>query len=110
MTKVKFTIPISIDNPNENGAIYTKEAVENAINNIHTNIPIIYRDGEERIYDKVVGTTTGNSHIVNWDSENQICKITLDGVLFNSGVETVINKIEDGKICSFEIVGVGLTT
>ena len=39
MTKVKFTIPTSIDKQNENGTIYTKEAIENAINNIHTNIP-----------------------------------------------------------------------
>ena len=106
-TKVKFTIPIPIDKPDNNGVIYTEEAVENAANNLRTNLPIVYKDNETNT--KVIGTTTGTSHIVTWDSENQVCKLTVDGVIFYSGAEIIVNEIEDGKISSFEIVSIGLT-
>ena len=81
-TKVKLTIPIPIDKPDDNGVIYTREAIENAVNNLHKNLPIIYRDNESAIDGIVIGATTGNSHIVTWDSENQVCKMTVDGVVF----------------------------
>lgn len=61
-TKVKLTIPIPFDKPDKNGVMYTKEAVENAVNNLRKNIPIVYGDSET---DKsIIGTTTGDSHIV----------------------------------------------
>lgn len=105
--KVKLTIPIPIDKPDNNGVMYTKEAIENAVNNLRTNIPIVYGDGEAD--KKVIGVTTGNSHIVTWDSENQVCKITVDGVVFYSGAEIIVNEIEDGKITDFEIINIGLS-
>ena len=107
-TTVKLTIPIPINKPDCNGITYTEEAVENAVNNLRTNLPIIYRDNECDA--KVIGATTGNSHIATWDFENQVCKVTLDGVVFYSGAEIIVNDIEDGKVADFEIVGIGLTT
>lgn len=107
-TKVKLTIPIPIDKPDDNGVIYTREAIENAVNNLHKNLPIIYRDNESAIDDMVIGATTGNSH-VTWDSENQICKMTVDGVIFYSGADIIVNEIEDGKVTDFEIVSIGLS-
>ena len=106
-TKVKFTIPIPIDKPDKNGVIYTKEAIENAVNNLRTNLPIIYKDNESDA--KAVGVTTGNSHIVTWDFESQVCKVTVDGIVFYSGADIIVNEIEDGKISSFEIASIGLT-
>lgn len=105
--RVKITIPIPIDKPDKNGVVYTKEAIENAVNNLHTNIPILYGDGEAD--KKVIGTTIGNLHIVTWDSENQICKMTVDGVVFYSGAEIIVNDFEDGKVTNFEIVSIGLS-
>ena len=110
MTKVKLTIHIPFNKPNKNGSIFTEEAVENAVNNLCTNLPIIYRDNKDRFQDKVIGTTTGSSHIVNWDFENQVCKMTVDGVIFRSGAEIIVNEIEDGKIPDFRITSIGLTT
>ena len=101
--KLKLTIPIPINKPNANGNVYTEEAVENAINNLHKNIPIKL-DG----YDTVIGATTGGAHIVTWDFENQVCNLTVDGFAFNSGVECIINEIQNGEIKDFRIVGVGL--
>ena len=106
-TKVKLTIPIPFDKPDKNGVMHTKEAVENAVNNLRKNIPIIYGDSET---DKsIIGTTTGDSHIVTWDFENQICKMTVDGVIFYSGAELIVNEMKDNKITDFEIISVGLS-
>ena len=104
--KVKITIPIPYDKPDKNGNIYTKEAVEKAVNNLHKNLPIIFRDESE---EKVIGATTGDSHIATWDFENQVRKVTIEGAVFYGGTECIINKIKDGKITDFEIVGIGLS-
>lgn len=106
-TKIKITIPIPVDKPDINGYVFTKEAVDNAVCNLRINIPILY--GDDEMGKKVIGATTGPSHIVTWDSENQVCKITVDGVIFHSGTETIIKEIKDGKITSFEIASIGLT-
>lgn len=106
-TKVKITIPIPIDKPDCNGCVYTKEAVESAVNNLGTNLPIVYGDNETDA--KVIGMTTGSSHIVTFDSDNQVCKMTVDGVVFYSGAEIFVNEIKDGKISDFRIASIGLT-
>lgn len=103
--KVTITIPIPYDKPDKNGNIYTKEAVEKAVNNLHKNLPIIFRDESE---EKVIGTTTGVSHIVTWDFENQVCKVTVDGEVFFGSTECTVN-IDNGKIVDFEITGIGLS-
>lgn len=102
-TKVTLTIPIPVGKPDLNGCVYTKEAVENAISNFRTNLPIVYKE-------RVIGATSGISHIVTWDSENQVCKLTVDGVIFYSDAEIIVNDItKDGEITDFRIAGIGLT-
>ena len=108
MTKVKLTMHIPFDTPNKNGTMLTKEAVENAINNISTNMPIIYRNNKDEYNEKVIGATTCNSHIVIWDSENQVCKMTVDGVMFHCNPLITINEIEGNKITDFRIASIGV--
>lgn len=105
--KVKLTIPIPINKPDLNGVVYSEKAVENAVNNLQKNIPIIYRDndGEE----KVIGATTGNSHIVTYDTENQVCNLTVDGNIFFGGTECTVNSMKDNIVTDFRIVGFGLS-
>ena len=103
--KVTITIPIPYDKPDKNGNIYTKEAVEKAVNNLRKNLPIIFRDESE---EKVIGTTTGDSHIATWDFENQVCKLTVDGEVFFGGTECLY-EVEDGKVTDFQIIGIGLS-
>lgn len=103
--KVKITIPIPYDKPDKNGNIYTKEAVEKAVNNLRKNLPIIFRDESE---EKVIGATTGDSHIATWDFENQVCKLTADGEVFFGGTECTVD-IKDGIITDFTITGIGLS-
>lgn len=107
-TKIKLTIPIPVNKPDANGVIYTKESVEKAISNLGTKLPIVYQDNACDA--QVIGVTTGNAHIVTWDSENQVYKVTVDGVVFYGGAAIIVNEIEDGKISDFQIVSIGLTT
>ena len=102
--KVTITIPIPYNEPDKNGNIYTKEAVEKAVNNLHKYLPIIFRGESE---EKVIGSTTGDSHIATWDFENQVCNLTVDGEVFFGGTECIAD-IDNGKIVNFEIVGIGL--
>ena len=104
-TKVTMTIPIPYDQPDENGNIYTKEAVENAVNNLHKHIPIIFRGESE---EKVIGTTIDDSHIATWDFENQVCNLTVNGEVFFGGAEGIVTA-NNGKIVDFEILGIGLS-
>ena len=103
--KVTITIPIPYNKPDKNGNIYTEEAVEKAVNSLHKNLPIIFRDESE---EKVIGTTTGDSHIATWDFENQVCKLTVDGEVFFGGTECTVD-IKDGIITDFTITGIGLS-
>ena len=103
--KVTMTIPIPYDQPDNNGDIYTKEAVEKAVNNLHKYLPIIFRGESE---EKVIGTTTDDSHIATWDFENQVCNLTVNGEVFFGGTECIAD-IDNGKIVDFEIVGIGLS-
>lgn len=105
-TKIKLTIPIPIDKPNVNGCIYTEDAVSKAVSILNKNLPILYRSKSD---EKIIGFTTGGCHIVHWDFENQVCNLTVDGILFSSGADIMINNIEDGKVTDFRITGFGLT-
>ena len=108
-SKIKITIPIPIGKLDANGVIYTEEAIASALNNLQTNLPIVYKDNTDTD-EKVIGAITGTSHIVNWDFENQVCKVTIDGVLFYSGAEIIVNDMTtDGEITDFRIVSIGLT-
>ena len=104
--KVKFTIPIIYDRPNNNGVTLTKESVEKAVNELYTNLPIV-------VNENVIGVTTGTSHVTTWDYENQICRLTLDGVLYNitGQYECIVDSDNMGKnvINDFKIVGFGFT-
>ena len=107
--KIKITIPIPIDKSDCNRIVYTEKAIENAVNNLHKNLPIIYRDNESVIDGVVIGVTTGNSHLVSWDFENQICNLTIDGTIFHGGAEVEVNETKDGKVTDFKIVSIGIS-
>ena len=99
--EVKLSISIPYDRPDGNGCIYIKEAVESAVNNLQTKLPIMFGK-------KVIGNTTGNTHIATWDDENQVCNLTIDGVVYHGGLKCVVETADD-KVTSMKIVGLGLS-
>lgn len=107
--EVKITIPIPIGKSNCNRVIYTEEAIKNALTNLQTNLPILYKENTETDA-KVIGTTIDKPYTVIWDYDNQVCKVSIDGIIFYGGCGMVVNEItEDGKISDFKITSVGLT-
>ena len=102
LTKVKLTIHLPFGKQNKNGSVFTEEAVEDAVNHLRKNLPIVYED------EKVVGSTTGDSHIAIWDFDNQVCKMTVDGVLFDCDPKIIINESKDGEISDFQIVSISI--
>lgn len=105
-TKVKITIPFTFNKPNANGTVFTEEAVERAVSGLLQNVPIVVGDGMDA---KVIGCTTGSSHIVTWDFENQVCKVTVDGMLMNGGATIIVNEVEDNQVTDFRIAGIGVS-
>lgn len=107
--KVKITIPFPFGKPDKNGNIYSEEAVKNAVNNLHKELPIIYRDNESYSDGKIIGNTIGNSHIVTWDFDNQTCNVGLEGIIYFGGTSCIVNEINEKVITDFRITGIGLS-
>lgn len=100
--KISLEIPCHFDKPDCNGTVYTKEAIYegvkdgkykpiNIIDNNGNSIPIGVVDNMDIKYD-----TDNNPYI------------SVDGTLLYGGTEESV-KFEDNKVCSMEILGVGLT-
>ena len=108
--KVKFTMYIPFDRPDENGNIYTREAVKKAIYNYNNeNLPIIYRNNETDSDGEVLGSTEISPNVI-WDDEEQLCKVEFDGVIFYGGTGCIINDMtKDGEIKDFKITCIGLS-
>lgn len=98
--KVKLTIPISYDKLNDNGCVFTKEAVEDAVKNLQTKLPIMFED-------RVIGATTGKTYITTWDNESQVCNLTIDGIIFSGGFECTV-EVNGNKVTSMKIDGLSI--
>jgi putative ABC transport system permease protein len=58
---------------------------------------------------EVIGVIDEPFRSISFDSENQVCTLSLNGTIFHGGAEIIVNEIEDGKITDFEIRSIGLT-
>ena len=102
-TKLTFVIPYGI---NHHGSNLTKEALEDAIVNFGP-VPIMNdRSSVIGLAGKPLYDNAEN--VVEWDDENQQCRITINGVLYNANVEIYPREILDEKITSMELVGISL--
>lgn len=106
--RVSMTIPFPIDSADENGIVYSKEAIEKAIPSFR-NAAIVFRDNEESDGKQIVGALDDDYPDVEWDYENGVCNITVKGFAFHGGTECRVNDLHNNTIHSFEVVGVGLS-
>ena len=105
-TRIKLQIPIVFNKPNANGCVYTEEAITKAVCNINeNNLPILYKSDDT---EKVIGSTYKGCRTIHWDFENQVCNLEVDGVLFSSGVDIMINEVKDGQVTDFRILSIGI--
>lgn len=108
--KVKLTIPFPVDTPDANGVVYSRYAIERAINSLRKGLPIMFRGNQSALENPIpIGCTTGDTHIVTWDNDNGVCNVTIDGVVYFGGTECIVKDIEDNIVKDFEIVGFGLS-
>lgn len=107
--KVQLAFRFPCGQPDKNGVIYTKEAVENAISALKENLPITYRDNENFQQSNCLGHTIGETYTVLWDDNCQMCEVIVSGVLYYGGTDCTVKEIKDGVITSFEILSVGLS-
>lgn len=108
-TKIKMTMSIPVDRPDKNGVVFTKSAIENAINKFPPHRPIIFKDNDKCTDGVCIGSTVGSPES-DWDDETQTCKMTINGLIFYSGAEIIANEIKDGRITDFNFMSIGLTT
>lgn len=103
--KVKISLPMRYDIPNHNGVAYTKEAIENAFGSSNPYMPILMCGDDEWAYP--IGVTDGRYYF-DWDDKNKVCNVTLDGYMFNTGADIVVNEMEDEKITDFTIRAISI--
>lgn len=96
-TKLIFTIPYI---SRHNGVYCTKEAIENAAKNIGT-IPIV--DDDSRVIGLACGPLS-STEAIEWDDENKLCRITIDGMLYDVGTKIYSYEMANEEIASMDIV------
>lgn len=95
--KVTFSIPISINKPDDNGIIYTEEAIIKACENAN-NQPIIQfnNKGEEIVI--------GHSNNVKYSNGF----IWVEGVIYHGGTNDVVDILKAGTVFDFKISSFGM--
>ena len=98
--KVTFKIPIPVDKPDLNGAIYSKEAIRNAYKNVK-GIPIEIPCSDGQFL------SIGVAQEVEFIEDKDGMYITGVGLVWHGGTEESV-EIKDSKVTSFEVEGIGL--
>lgn len=104
----KITLKFHYGEPDGNNVIYTKDAVKKAVNQLKNHYPIALYDSSDGTK-SVIGTTKEPYEVI-WDEDNNVCLVTINGILFYGGTECVVNEIEDGMVQNFQIKSFGLST
>lgn len=105
--EVKITIPFPVERPNINGMIFTKEAIEEAFNNM--SLPAITYSDECRQQDVVIGFVKDKPCTLDYDDERKVCNITLNGELYNCFLSYYINEYDGDTVTDFTIDCVNLS-
>lgn len=98
--EVTFKIPIPVDKPDLNGVIYSKEAIRNAYKNVK-NIPIGIPNNDGEFF------PIGVAQEVELIEDENGMYITGIGLVWHGGTEESV-EIEDGKVTSFKVNGIGI--
>jgi len=105
---VKLTIPIQYDTPNRNGVIFTKDAINNMLRVLIGNKPIVFRDNFN-MCGTIIGVTNDN-YDVEWDDENKVCKLVVDGMLYYGGMDINVREMIGNTITQFESSYFGISS
>ncbi|MDE6148661.1 MAG: hypothetical protein K2F81_01000 [Ruminococcus sp.] len=107
--QVQLAVVIPFGRSDKNGVVYSREAIEKAVNAFAGELPIIYRDNNTNKDGVVIGNTIGETCSVLWDDKYQVCEVIVNGNVYYGGTECIVNEIKDGIVTDFDIVSVGLS-
>lgn len=107
--KTQLALIIPYGRPDKNGVIYSREAIEKAVNDFNGKLPILYRDNDLCKDGVVVGSTIGETCSVLWDDEQQVCEVIVNGNVYYGGADIIVNEIKDGMVTDFRITSVGVS-
>lgn len=98
--EVTFKIPIPVDKPDLNGVIYSKEAIRNAYKNVK-DAPIEIPNNDGKLF------PVGVVQEIELIEDKNGMYITGVGLVWHGGTEESV-EIEDGKVTSFKVNGIGI--
>lgn len=107
--KVQIALVIPFGRPDKNGVMYSKEAIEKAVDDFHGKLPILYRDNDLCKDGVVIGNTVGETCSMLWDDKYQVCEVIVNGNLYYGGAECLVNETRDGVVTDFNITSIGLS-
>lgn len=107
--KMQLALVIPFDSPDRNGVVYSRKAIEKAVDALSGKLPIVYRDNGTCKDGVVIGDTVGETCSVLWDDEHKVCEVIVYGNVHHGGTECTVNEIKDGVVTDFDIVSVGLS-
>lgn len=107
--KMQIALRFPFDNPDRNGVVYSKQAVERAISALQGKLPILYRDNEVCPDGEVIGYTAGETASVLWDNDYQVCEVILDAAVYYGGTECIVKGMSNGVVTDFEITALGIS-
>lgn len=97
--EVTFKIPIPVDKPDLNGAIYSKDAIKNAYKNVK-NVPI------EIPNDKGKFLPIGVCQEAELIEDENGMYIKGVGIIWHGGTEETVS-FKNNKVTSFSVTGIG---
>ena len=104
-----MAISFPYDKPDKNGVVYSKEAIERAVKQMPTNLPISFLDNNPEHSEKIIGYTESAPYAIQSDKDGNV-KFTIDGRIFFGGTACTVNKMDsNGVIEDFEITSVGIS-
>ena len=106
---VKITLRFPTEKPDENGFVYSKQAVKRAFSNLSKNIPVLYRGDQSETGGIVIGNVKEKPDHILYDEDSKDYVAILDCILDFGGTECQNTKIENGIVTDFNIKAIGIS-
>lgn len=97
------------DRPDENGIVYTKEAIKEAITSFQKEMPIVFRDNEKYPEGVVVGKTLEETISPLFDEEKKTCSFSVKGVFYFGGTACEVKINEENTVSKMQVLEVGIS-
>lgn len=88
--EVSYTVTIPFNMPDKNGVVYSRSAIEDALQHTQEGLPIRFRSNDDSYGPRLIGYTTSTPYAVQFDDERQLCKYCIDGRIFLEALNVLL--------------------